>query len=642
MLRRLQVGNCSRKWHLQCSRNSIAASCGRQSKQQKRATEARKQAILDAPALLTTDFSGYFFGSNSVLNPPPETSTYDFEVFVWGKASSHLPFGISPVPTEITWAGVTSKRTPLDVDPNDRLALGKEDCPFPEECIGRFMGASVLRVACGLSHVLVLTTHGIVFAYGMNDMGQAGIGEHYSYLRTLTEVHMDRCVADVACGNYSSVVMTADDQPEIYTWGRALCLGRAASDNADRPGLVDFKWSGDKVVTLASKANQVTVATRAPTGDRGGRLWFWGRTFFAKTSFEPACLFEFPNVQVKQISLGARFGSVLDTTGRVWFWGDGTYGEIARGNLDIFASEAREAADPKTHFSDFLKGFAKIEEMQSFKAEGHRVYSPGRLRTRLAGGARLPNVAQVACGARHCLMLGEDGSVWAVGDNQAGQCGTPSVSTLQVPREIRVHQGHFPGGFRVAAGYHHSAILDERRHVYIWGHNSDDKLISSSDMRVFLRTDGSGGTPPGVAVQSGIRDKVTSPQLVFRLLHRHVLEISLSTDFTVVAVGRPLGAHSEELLSQSHPIAPTPSSPTSEPPPAVFFEGSSSLASDGPDAISSGDPPELFYGLPSSNRVVNFVEETTPQGDDPTGVSSKSLDEGVVTVPFDPFDKRVP
>ena len=528
---------------------------------------------------------------------------------------------------------MTSKRTAEDLPP--------EEEPFPEQCIGRFIGASVLRVACGLSHVLVLTTHGIVFAYGMNDMGQAGIGEHYSYLRTLTEVRLDPRVADVACGNYSSVVVTADDQPEIYTWGKALCLGRAASDNADRPGLVDFKWNGDKVVTVASSANQVTVATRTPTGDRGGRLWFWGRTFFAKTSFEPACLFEFPNVEVKQISLGARFGSVLDTAGRVWFWGDGTYGEIARGNLDIFASDAREAADPKTHFSDFLKGFMKVEEMQSFKAEGHRVYSPGRLRMRLAGGARLPNVAQVACGARHCLMLGEDGSVWAVGDNQAGQCGVASVSTLQVPREIRVHQGHFPGGIGVAAGYHHSAIVDERHHVYIWGHNSDDKLISSSDTRVFLRTDGSGGTPPGVAVQSGIKDKVTSPQLIFRLLHRHVLAVNLSTDFTVVAVGRPQRTHSEELLSQSNPIASTPSLPTSEPPPAVFFEGSSSLAPDGPDVISSGDPPDIFYEVPSK-RAVYFMEETTPQAPDTTGVSRKSLDEGIVTVPFDSFNKPLP
>ncbi|NOK13758.1 MopE-related protein [Corallococcus exercitus] len=76
----------------------------------------------------------------------------------------------------------------------------------------------------------------------------------------------------------------------------------------------------------------------------------------------------------------------------------------------------------------------------------------------------------VAAGAYHSLFLKKDGSVWAWGQNVAGQLGTGSTSSTPQPQPSQV--GGLPAIKAVAAGVAHSLALDVDGNVWAWGQNA--------------------------------------------------------------------------------------------------------------------------------------------------------------------------
>jgi alpha-tubulin suppressor-like RCC1 family protein len=80
---------------------------------------------------------------------------------------------------------------------------------------------TVGRVACGLRHVLLLTSHGGVFAWGSNVHGQLGVVPQGSALDAAveepTEVKLPSLALDIVCGDHHSVVL--GDKGSLYAWG---------------------------------------------------------------------------------------------------------------------------------------------------------------------------------------------------------------------------------------------------------------------------------------------------------------------------------------------------------------------------------------------------------------------------------------
>lgn len=83
----------------------------------------------------------------------------------------------------------------------------------------------------------------------------------------------------------------------------------------------------------------------------------------------------------------------------------------------------------------------------------------------------------VAAGNRHALALDAEGSVWAWGDNSAGQCGRASAFPLRTP--VKVVDGALNADQRVvqiAAGGTSSYAVTVTGQVLCWGDNSQSQL----------------------------------------------------------------------------------------------------------------------------------------------------------------------
>jgi len=82
-------------------------------------------------------------------------------------------------------------------------------------------------------------------------------------------------------------------------------------------------------------------------------------------------------------------------------------------------------------------------------------------------------IKKICSGARHLLFLLENGEVFCVGDNSAGQCcGATSNCAFPIKLELNTKK-------RVVdcyAGYNHNLIILENGSVYTWGNTANGKL----------------------------------------------------------------------------------------------------------------------------------------------------------------------
>jgi len=87
-----------------------------------------------------------------------------------------------------------------------------------------------------------------------------------------------------------------------------------------------------------------------------------------------------------------------------------------------------------------------------------------------ARGGSASRVAKVAAGWRHCLLLTQAGRLFALGDDEHGQCAGVNNGTAAVP----LPTPHPVVG--IAAGACHSATWDSVGSTFTWGHGGNGRL----------------------------------------------------------------------------------------------------------------------------------------------------------------------
>uniref|UniRef100_A0A0D9XSV3 RCC1-like domain-containing protein n=1 Tax=Leersia perrieri TaxID=77586 RepID=A0A0D9XSV3_9ORYZ len=160
-----------------------------------------------------------------------------------------------------------------------RLGMGAlESRWLPTACPFFLRGGGVAgddppaSLACGGAHTLFLTESGRVFAAGLNDFGQLGIGSSVTHTLEPVEVlGFDEKVVEVSAGNHHSCAVTADGK--LFAWGRnssgQLGLGKSAGKVVPTPRKVDCL--ADAIVKMVALGSEHSIATTEE-----GEVLSWG------------------------------------------------------------------------------------------------------------------------------------------------------------------------------------------------------------------------------------------------------------------------------------------------------------------------------------------------------------------------------
>jgi alpha-tubulin suppressor-like RCC1 family protein len=255
----------------------------------------------------------------------------------------------------------------------------------------------VIRISCGSDHTIVLATTGVLYAWGLNNEGQCGVGTADAEVLKPTPIQslLQDDIGHFACGTRHSMAVTGDGS--LYAWG---------SNAQGRLGI------------------GLTPSQNLPVRN---------------TFVEGHCGFQY-------VACGEAHSGAIDTNEKVWTWGAGAHGRLGHGETtDVPTPQAVDVLEEVKCKMLALGAFHTVA-LTSGKPSKVYTWGMGHANGQTADGKsasfRLPvntnlvipgveddsldafhEVTQIACGAYHTMLLLRNGKVLTCGIGLGGRLG---------------------------------------------------------------------------------------------------------------------------------------------------------------------------------------------------------------------------
>lgn len=326
---------------------------------------------------------------------------------------------------------------------------------------------------------------GAVWAWGLNDRGQLGIGSVQSAASPVEVSGLNRVVA-IAAGLLFSLALTSDGA--VWTWGAnpTVIPGNAVSPSALHPRPIQV--AGLRNIVAIAAGNFAAYAVKAD-----GTVWAWGDNNQGQLGLPLDQSNRGTPVQVGglahviAVSAGNGFALALEQDGTVWAWGANNQGQLGldtgvTGFTNPTPIQVSGLADITAIAAggEFGLALARDGTVWAWGNDWNGELGRGTLDWQHSGGLvahpapqpvqRLGTVVAIAAGYAFALALTHDGTVWSWGQAEAGlgtfsDLGTGSTEDTGTPSRVKL-----PGrAVAIAAGASDGLAITATGAVWEWG-----------------------------------------------------------------------------------------------------------------------------------------------------------------------------
>lgn len=301
----------------------------------------------------------------------------------------------------------------------------------PSDSIGTVTlpsGRTARQLAAGGLQALVLLDNGDVYAWGLNDVGQLGVGDAISRAAP-AKVTLPRPAIAVAAGRQFSLALLDDGR--VFAWG-ANDLGQLGN-NARETALSPVAVSGLLDVVQIAAGNSHALALRAD-----GSVWAWGANGSGQLgdgSFKPSRVPVATGLtQIARIRAGGGVSAAISRRLGLYLWG-----ENADGQLGLGAGAPGDVGVPTVLRRDTVDAAAGERGTLVLGSNGLLVASGANDSGSLGDGgttarnsfAAVSVVSQAIAldigGLSYGAAIGADGTTWTWGDNASEQLGNTNL-----------------------------------------------------------------------------------------------------------------------------------------------------------------------------------------------------------------------
>lgn len=282
------------------------------------------------------------------------------------------------------------------------------DVSFPK-IVDSLIGVHVKSVACGEYQTCALTESGELYTWGDNGCGADLLGKERNRIQWLPCKPFGPLdgisVADVACGEWHTAILSTSGQLFTYGDGTFGVLGHGNLQNVSQPKEVEsLKGLRLKSVACGSWHTAAIVdimVDRLKFNAKGGKLFTWGdgdkgRLGHANEERKllPTCVAQLVDHDFVQVSCGRMLTVGLTNLGTVYTMGSAVHGQL--GNL--------QAKD---------KSITIVE---------------GKLKEEF--------IKEISSGSYHIAVVTSSGSVYTWGKGANGQLGLGDIEDRNSPRLV--------------------------------------------------------------------------------------------------------------------------------------------------------------------------------------------------------------
>ncbi len=368
----------------------------------------------------------------------------------------------------------------------------------------------VTSIWAGPSHSLFIKSDGSLWGGGYNSNGQLGDGTRQTRVAPI-EI-MPSGVSAVSGGDFHTLILKNDGSLWVTGRNHYGQLGDGTKKDRNRPIMV----IDSEVSAVSARGNHSLILKT------DGSLWVMGQNWFDldksgwpnSLALEPTLLFA---SGVSSVSAGQEYCLIRRDDGSIWAGGRNRLGQLGVGNLEdptlfglIFDAESERQnsgpiADAGPDILDIdgdgdgtsnvtLDGSQSTDDWQLSSwnwswpggtAKGEIVTIPlstgvNEVMLTVSDDDGLSHsdsifvtvhpqtrVKSISAGDHHSLILKQDGSLWAAGDNANGRLGD---GTDEERREFQMISSS--GISAIAAGYKHSLFL--KQNSSLWGMGSNE------------------------------------------------------------------------------------------------------------------------------------------------------------------------
>ncbi|BDR52141.1 hypothetical protein KIM372_00480 [Bombiscardovia nodaiensis] len=372
-------------------------------------------------------------------------------------------------------------------------------------------GVKLLSISSGNSHTLAIGDDGKTYAWGDNSHGQLGDNSTTAHL-------VPESIAppagvkftQVSAGGGGQHSLALGNDYNLYAWGMNNKGQLGLGDTTDR--LIPTKVTAPTGVRFTSiaagwdfslaRGNDGKVYAwgnndNSMNADGGGQLGV-GDTAARSTPTAVVGLPASARFGVKSISTQGFTSLALGNDGNIYAWGNNAYGQLATGDQTSRASAVAIPAPTGTQFNRIIAGrytsMAMANNGKTYMWGDSRwgqfgdgsgnsptappLLAPTEATIKMPEGVR---IASISRGSAHTVVVGNDGKAYSWGSNSTGQLGNTNVgvgSWIATPAPVSL-----PSGVTctiAAAGGNKSFVVGNDGNVYAWGENTGGALGDGS------------------------------------------------------------------------------------------------------------------------------------------------------------------
>ena len=266
--------------------------------------------------------------------------------------------------------------------------------------------------------------------------------------------------------------LVAVDNPKLVDWGEngSGQLGNGTTGETNRPITI----IGDVVTGSAGSDHALFL-----TSD--GTLWAMGQNKYGQLGNNTRILTNRPAaIQSNVVAVAAGFDHSLfvKNDGSLWAMGENNYGQLGNGNSSGTSSNPKPinvasnvtAVAAGVYHSLYIKNDGTLWAM-GYNYAGqlgdgvNTAYDPNPTPVSVAS-----NVVAVAAGYLYSLFITSDGKLWTMGDNRYGQLGDGMADGTNLPTSVASNV------LAVASGFDHSLFVTDDGTLWAMGRNSFGQL----------------------------------------------------------------------------------------------------------------------------------------------------------------------